>query len=312
MSRLPQRAGETTGAQPVKQDDDLLDVTVLAVDDIEDNLDLIEELLEDDVWSVLRAQSGDEAVRVAAEYRPDVILLDVMMPMMNGLAVLRAFRANTALQGVPVILQTAYADKENAITAHRLGCDSYLCKPLTRDRLLSEMGKCLECRARGAVRDHEQLDDSALSHKVKELTMTLQDVKTLLETSRLADDTSQTDQADCFRNLIPDNSTIGERLIRVANSPAYGGRFPARTVAEAVVRIGLRETKSLIRKASSTATQGISTGNVLKALELLELLTALFPDRTSTPDGTLSLLVELNGAAQPKRPDGKTAAETVQ
>lgn len=312
MSELLQCAGERIGAQPVTENNGLLDITVLVVDDVEDNLDLIEELLEDEVWSVLRAQSGKEAVCLAVECPPDVILLDLMMPMMNGLAVLRAIRSNKALESTPVILQTAYADKENIITARRLGCESFLCKPLTKDRLLAEMTKCLKFRSRGGGGDCEQSDDSALSQKVRELTMTVADAKALLEAGRLADDTSQSAPVNCFRNLIPDDSAIGERLIRLANSPVYGGRYPARTVAEAVIRIGVRETKSLILKASSTTTQGISKGNVLKALELLEMLAALFPDRTSTPDGTLSLLEELNAAAQSKGSDVETAAGTVQ
>lgn len=308
MSEFPHSVGERTGAPPVKQDRGLLEVSVLVVDDVDDNLDLIEELLEDEVWSVLRAQSGEEAVRLAVEYHPDVILLDLMMPRMNGLAVLRALRSNKTLENTPVILQTAYADNDNIITARRLGCDSFLCKPLTRDRLVAEMNKCLKSRTRGRGRDYEKSDDSAMPQKVRELTMTLADAQALSETSRPADDTSQPDPVKCFRNLIPDDSAIGERLIRLANSPVYGGRYRARTAAEAVVRIGVRETRSLIRKASSKTTRGISEGNVLKALDLLETLAALFPDRTSTPDGTLSLLRELNAAAQSTRSTTAVAA----
>lgn len=301
MSKPPHSAGESAEAQPVNEDHGLLDVTVLVVDDIEDNLDLIEEMVGDDVWSVLRAQSGEEAVRLAVECPPDVLLLDLMMPRMNGLAVLRAIRSNKTLESTPVILQTAFADQENIITARRMGCDSFLCKPLTRVRLLAEMTKCLESQTRGGVGNYEDSDNPPLSQKMRELTMSLAHAKALLETERLADDTSRPAPVNCFRKLIPNDSEIGQRLIRLANSLSYGGRFPTRTVTEAVVRIGIRKTSSLIRKASSTTTHEISKRNVLKALDLLENLTILFPDRTSTPDGTLSLLEELNAAAQSTR-----------
>ena len=297
MSEPPYFVGESAGAQPVKESRGLLDVSVLVVDDVGDNLDLIEEMLGEDVWSVQRAQSGEEAVRLAVESLPDVILLDMMMPRMNGLAVLRAIRSHKALESTPVILQTAHADKETIITARRLGCSSFLCKPLTRSRLLAELSKCLESRPcrRG---DNEPLDDSTPTQKMRELTLTLTHAKAMLETDRLADDTSNPAPVNCFRKLIPKDTEMGQRLIRLANSLSYGGRYPTRTVAEAVVRIGIRKTSSLIRKASSTTAQEISKHNVLKAPDLLENLTILFPDRTSTPDGTLSLLKELNAAAQ--------------
>lgn len=124
----------------------------------------------------------------------------------------------------------------------------------------------------------------------------LADAKALLETGQSSNDTSQPEPLDCFWNLIPDDSAIGKRLIRLANYPVYAGRFHARTVSESVVRIGIRETSALIRKASELQTQEIIKANVLKALDFLETLTVIFPDRTSTTDGMLSLLKELNSA----------------
>lgn len=301
MTEPKQTVDENIAAQPETDVRGLLDVSVLVVDDVEDNLDLIEELLVDDVWSVLRAQSGESAVRLALECPPDVLLLDLMMPRMNGLAVLRAIRSRKSLERTPVILQTAHADRETIITARRLGCSRFLCKPLTKDRLLAEMNACLQSRPRRVVCDYEPFDERTRSQKMRELNMTLTNAKTLMETAKPADDPSQPNPAGCFRNLIPDESAIGKRLIRVANSPAYGGRYPARTVAEAVVRIGVRETNTLMKKVSSTSTREVSQGNVIKALDFLEILAALFPDRTSTPDGTLSLLEELNTAVHSDR-----------
>jgi hypothetical protein len=71
-------------------------------------------------------------------------------------------------------------------------------------------------------------------------------------------------------------------------------------VTEAIVRIGFRETRALIQKASSASCRGLSTAGILNALDMMETLAALFPDRTSTPEGTLTLLEELNTAAESK------------
>ena len=95
MSKLLPSTDTSAEPPPAGEDRRLLNVSVLAVDDLEDNLDLIEEYLEDEVWSVLRAQSGEEALDLAIKYLPDVIVLDLMMPRMNGLAVLRAIRSKS-------------------------------------------------------------------------------------------------------------------------------------------------------------------------------------------------------------------------
>lgn len=250
---------------------------------------------------------GEQAIRLAVESPPDMILLDLMMPGMNGLAVLRALRSNKTLEEVPVIFQTAHADEGHIIAARRLGCESFLCKPLNKDRLLAEMGKRLKSQPNRRSGRGERPEGAEMPQKLKELTTELADAKTLSQCGRLVDGGGRAVTVDGFRNLIPANSAIGERLLRLANSAAHGGRSPVRTVAEAVVRIGVGETKSLIQKASSAAARGVNTGSVLKALELLEILVLLFPDRTSTSDGTLSLLDELNTRANDARSNVNSA-----
>ena len=100
---------------------DLQGITVLGVDDTPDNLDLLEDFLDGAVWNFLRARSGEECIRLALDPGADVILLDLNMPNMNGLSVIRSLRAIRQLQQIPVILQTAYASRENVLAASRLG-----------------------------------------------------------------------------------------------------------------------------------------------------------------------------------------------
>ncbi|MGQ9651958.1 MAG: response regulator [Phycisphaerae bacterium] len=127
----------------MSQEVDLSKVKVLVVDDSEDNIDLIAEYLDGIVSSVIRAASGEACISLATEHEPDVILLDLMMPNMNGLSVIRSIHAIERLAHIPVILQTAYADRDNILAARRLGCNYILAKPLSRDRLLAELRKAL-------------------------------------------------------------------------------------------------------------------------------------------------------------------------
>ena len=111
---------------------------------------------------------------------------------------------------------------------------------------------------------------------------------------RLTQEAGQADTTDCLRNLITADNPVGQRLIKVANSPAFLARHPVRDVTEAIVRIGIRETRELVRRAITGAPDSHTSLRTLKALELLESLVLLFPDRTATKEGMLALLEELN------------------
>ena len=280
----------------------LFSQAVLAVDDIPDGLDLIEEFLEDEVWSVLRAESGDEAIRLAGAHHPDIILLDLMMPRMNGFAVIRTIKSLAELSDIDVIVQSAACSKDNVMIARRMGCDHLLCKPLSKGRLLEEIRDCARRRGRNEAPPRELPVE-----EFREMRMTLQDAK-IITTAERGADRNELIEAGSFRELIPDTSLLGERLIRLANTPEYAGNRPVRHVAEAIVRIGTREIRALIRKASSPTVQGISVSRVNKALDLLDTLRTLFPDRMSTAEGTISLLEELNVAAQPQEPAATDSA----
>ena len=89
--------------------------------------------------------------------------------------------------------------------------------------------------------------------------MMLTDAQALTEAAVAAEQPQGAEALNCFGDLIPDSSDIGQRLIRLANSPTYAGRYPARTVTEAIIRIGVRETQTLIHKAASKSLEGIRT-----------------------------------------------------
>ena len=113
------------------------DITILVVDDLEDNLILISLSLQSNGFRVLTATNGEEAIKVASLARPDLILMDIAMPEVDGLSAMRRIRSLPELQHVPVIALTAFSTSGFRQAAYEAGFDAYLTKPLDFDRLNS-------------------------------------------------------------------------------------------------------------------------------------------------------------------------------
>ena len=127
----------------------LKDATVLAVDDNQDSLDLICETLEPHGCKVVCASSGPEAVQVLREATPDVVVFDIMMPDMNGFALLDVIRRTPGLEEVPVVLQTANPSREHGQRTVDQGLTYMLAKPLDARLLLSAVKNCIRARRTG-------------------------------------------------------------------------------------------------------------------------------------------------------------------
>ncbi len=109
---------------------------ILVVDDDPNSRKIIELMLLSQGYSLLFAENGREAVARASESAPDLILMDVLMPIMNGHDATRLIKADARTQAIPVVALTALAfasDRQEALAA---GCDGYLSKPFTRRELL--------------------------------------------------------------------------------------------------------------------------------------------------------------------------------
>ncbi len=116
---------------------------VLVVVDVDYNRELVVQLLEDK-YQVIEAVNGQEGVELAERERPDLILMDLSLPVMDGWEATRQLKANDDLSSIPVIALTAHAmagDKEKALAA---GCDDYLVKPLDVDELMVRIAKYLD------------------------------------------------------------------------------------------------------------------------------------------------------------------------
>ncbi len=120
--------------------------TILLIEDNEQNLYLTTFLLEKRGFKVVPARSGPEGMALANQSRPDLILLDIQLPQMDGYTVARELRKNTALKDVPIVAVTSYAmvgDRERALEA---GCSGYIEKPIDPDTFKDEIEKHLKAR----------------------------------------------------------------------------------------------------------------------------------------------------------------------
>jgi len=109
---------------------------ILVVDDISINISLIKALLRKVSCEVLSATSGEQALQIAEEQQPDLILLDIMMPDMDGHKVLSHLQSNPKTKDIKVVMQSAVADAFSMQKAQEMGAAGYLTKPIQSDSLL--------------------------------------------------------------------------------------------------------------------------------------------------------------------------------
>jgi DNA-binding response OmpR family regulator len=116
---------------------------VLVAEDDEDILELVAFDLEDEGYEVLTARDGEAAVALALERRPDLILLDVAMPGLDGYEVTRRLRAEEATRSTPVVLLTARAQVRDVILGFEAGANDYVTKPFRPDELRTRLHAAL-------------------------------------------------------------------------------------------------------------------------------------------------------------------------
>lgn len=113
--------------------------TILIVDDEQDLLDLIEYNLKQHGFNVLKTENGRQGIELAQKHNPDLILLDIMMPHMDGLEVCEKLRNEESTSGIPVIFLTARGDEKTEIEGLDKGADDYITKPISTKKLMSRI-----------------------------------------------------------------------------------------------------------------------------------------------------------------------------
>ena len=143
---------------------------ILIVDDVPDNLFLVRTILEEEGYEIITSSNGHYALKIIETEPPDLVLLDVMMPIMDGYEVTRRIRAMKDLPFIPILLITAY-DRANAVKGLDLGADEFIRKPIEADELLARVRSLLRLKHSIAERDRidRQRQDfvSRLTHDLR-------------------------------------------------------------------------------------------------------------------------------------------------
>lgn len=114
-------------------------ITVLLVEDNEDNLAVYRTILDHVGYAVVEARDGEEGLARATAEKPDIILMDISIPKIDGWEVTRRLKAEDDTKGIPIIALTAHALDEDREKAFNVGCDGYLAKPIEPRRVVEEV-----------------------------------------------------------------------------------------------------------------------------------------------------------------------------
>jgi two-component system, cell cycle response regulator DivK len=117
---------------------------ILVVEDHEDNRRILRYLLNSAGYQVIEVVTGEEGVATAEAQRPDLILMDIQLPGLDGYEATRRIKANPALRSIPIIVVTSYALSGDDIKAFEAGCDAYVTKPFNPGQLLAKVRGYLE------------------------------------------------------------------------------------------------------------------------------------------------------------------------
>ena len=112
---------------------------ILVVEDQEDNRQIIRDMLAGTDYEITEAENGEEALAAVAKQRPDLILMDVQLPIMDGYEATRRIKADPALRSIPIIAVTSYALSGEDKRARAAGCDDYVAKPYSPRQLLAKI-----------------------------------------------------------------------------------------------------------------------------------------------------------------------------
>ncbi len=115
---------------------DFSQYNVLVVDDVPLNLTLVTKMLSRFDFKMRTAANGLQALEAVREQRPDLILLDVLMPLMNGFETLEILRANPATADIPVIILSALNSNEDVVKGYNLGANDFITKPIIMEKLV--------------------------------------------------------------------------------------------------------------------------------------------------------------------------------
>ena len=120
---------------------------ILVVEDQQDNRQILRDLLTSANFEVIEAADGETGLAAAAAQRPDLILIDIQLPGIDGYEATRRLKADAALHAIPIIIVTSYALAGDDDKARAAGCDAYISKPYSPRQLLAKVREYLSAAA---------------------------------------------------------------------------------------------------------------------------------------------------------------------
>ncbi len=129
--------------------------TVLIVEDNDLNMKLFHDLLEAHGYATIQTKDGMEAMKLAREHRPDLILMDIQLPEISGLEVTKWLKEDPDLRRIPVVAVTAFAMKGDEEKIRQGGCEAYIAKPISVVKFLETVAKLLNYSRRPRTPGHD-------------------------------------------------------------------------------------------------------------------------------------------------------------
>ncbi len=120
--------------------------TILIVDDEEDIIELIKFNLKQEGYAVLEAMSGEQAIKIAKQKQPDLMVLDLMLPGIDGLEVTKYLKGNETTDDIPIVMVTAKGEESDIVTGLELGANDYISKPFSPKVLVARIRAILRRR----------------------------------------------------------------------------------------------------------------------------------------------------------------------
>jgi two-component system cell cycle response regulator DivK len=117
---------------------------ILVVEDQQDGRQIIRDMLAGTDYEITEAENGEEALTAIAKQRPDLILMDIQLPIMDGYTATKQIKADPALRSIPIIAVTSYALAGEEKKARAAGCDDYVTKPFSPRQLLAKIRQYLQ------------------------------------------------------------------------------------------------------------------------------------------------------------------------
>ncbi len=268
---------------------------ILAVDDNDRNLRILEEILESD-YNVRTCKSGEEALRILSEFQPEIVLLDVMMPGMDGYEVCRRIRKEKKHSNTKVMMVSAKAMVEERLKGYEVGADEYVTKPFNDDELLFKVRVFLQLKL---VEDIDAFKTKILKLLSDQLCTPLKSLTLPAEILR-TEEAIDVEKRQRYAELILRNArrlqAFIENVLTLTTMRAGKWRFQIQEVElNQLVHTCISELEEKFRKRNVSVDEHMESAVRVKgdSNQLKTVLTALLDNavRFSPPDGSVTVSV---------------------